>query len=55
MARLSGDGSSDIIALEPGYYGSEPMFAPSTDSKNEGDGYLLVVVYNGFEHQSAKQ
>ena len=52
MARLSGDGSSDIIALEPGYYGSEPMFAPSTDSKNEGDGYLLVVVYNGFEHRS---
>ena len=52
MARISGDGSSNVIELEPGYYGSEPMFAPSTDSKNEGDGYLLVVVYNGFEHRS---
>ena len=52
MARISGDGSSDVMELEPGYYGSEPMFAPSVDSKNEGDGYLLVVVYNGFEHRS---
>ena len=52
MARVFGDGSSDVVSLPPGYYGSEPMFAASSDSRGEGDGYLLVVVYNGFEHRS---
>ena len=38
-----------------GKYGSEPMFAPSVNAKNEDDGYLLDVVYDGFEHKSELQ
>lgn len=50
--RVTGDGESTLVTLEPGYYGSEPLFAPRVDAQGEDDGYLLVVVYDGFEHRS---
>ena len=59
MARISGDGHSDVIELEPGYYGSEPMFAPSTDSKNEGTGIcwlsFITVLSIAVNFASIKQ
>lgn len=53
--KLSTDGDSTCITLPPGYYGSEPLFVPAKDAKAEDDGYLLEVVYNGFEHKSELQ
>ena len=50
--RLGPDGSADMVTLPPGYYGSEPMFAPATNAQREDDGYLLEVVYNGYDHKS---
>ena len=50
--RLTHDGDSTMVTLPPGYYGSEPLFAPAKNAKAEDDGYLLEVVYNGFEHNS---
>ena len=55
ISRVTHDGNSTLVTLPPGYYGSEPMFAPSLEPKSEGDGYLLEVVYNGFEHRSELQ
>ncbi len=50
--RISADGDCKVVTLPPGYYGSEPLFAPAKDAKAEDDGYLLEVVYDGFRHRS---
>ena len=55
IQRVSYDGESQLVTLPMGKYGSEPMFAPSVNAKNEDDGYLLDVVYDGFEHKSELQ
>lgn len=52
IQRIDDEGKSEQLTLPPGYYGSEPLFAPARDAKREDDGYLLEVVYNGFEHKS---
>lgn len=55
ISRVTRDGEVDVIELAPGLYGSEPLFAPAVNAKSEDDGYLLEVVYNGFEHLSELQ
>jgi len=55
IQKVCFDGGSTLVTLPPGYYGSEPMFAPSTEARKEDDGYLLEVVYNAFEHKSELQ
>jgi carotenoid cleavage dioxygenase len=37
-------GESWTVALEPGRYASEPVFAPRIDARDEDDGYLLSFV-----------
>ena len=39
-----------VCELPKGYYGSEPM--PILNGEKEDDGYVLMVVYNAFEHLS---
>jgi len=51
--RITYDGDSTLVTLPAGYYGSEPMFAPATEAKKEDDGYVLEVVYNAYDHNSA--
>ena len=55
ISRVTRDGDSTVVTLPPGYYGSEPVFAPSLEAKREDDGYLLEVVYDGFKHRSELQ
>jgi all-trans-8'-apo-beta-carotenal 15,15'-oxygenase len=55
MSRVTFDGDATVVTLPPGYYGSEPLFAPKVDAKSEDDGYLLEVVYNAFDHNSELQ
>lgn len=55
IQRIDDDGQTDQLTLPPGYYGSEPLFAPATDATREDDGYLLEVVYDGFAHKSELQ
>ncbi len=55
IQRVTYDGDSTLVTLPPGYYGSEPMFAPAKDATKEDDGYVLEVVYNGFDHISELQ
>ncbi len=55
IQRVTSDGDCTLVTLPPGMYGSEPLFAPSTNSSTEDDGYILEVVYNGFEHISELQ
>ena len=55
ISRVTFDGDAQVLPLPPGYYGSEPLFVPSVDASSEDDGYLLEVVYNGFEHVSELQ
>ena len=55
IQRITFDGDAQLITLPPGYYGSEPMFAPATDATSEGDGYVLEVVYNAYDHMSELQ
>ena len=50
--KVSYDGESTLVTLPAGYYGSEPMFAPSTGAEKEDDGYVLEVVYDAFKHKS---
>jgi all-trans-8'-apo-beta-carotenal 15,15'-oxygenase len=52
LQRVEFDGNSSQLTLTPGYYGSEPLFVPATNATREDDGYLLVVVYNGYTHTS---
>ena len=49
------DGDITLNTLPPGFYGSEPLFAPSKDSDADADGYVLEVVYDAFEHRSSLQ
>lgn len=53
--KISYDGEATVVTLPPGYYGSEPLFAPSTSASAEDDGYLLEVVYDAFQHLSELQ
>lgn len=53
--RVEFDGGSTLVTLPPGYYGSEPMFAPALDSRAEDHGYLLEVVYDAYRHRSELQ
>ena len=55
ISRVTFDGQSTVVTLPPGYYGSEPLFAPRVGATSEDDGYLLEVAYNGFEHRSELQ
>ncbi len=53
--KVTFDGDSALVTLPPGHYGSEPLFAPSTDARKEDDGYLLEVVYDAYAHLSELQ
>ena len=53
--RVTDDGQCDCVTLPPGYYGSEPLFAPAKNAQREDDGYLLEVVYDGYNHLSELQ
>ena len=55
ISRVTFDGDATLVTLPPGYYGSEPLFVPGTNSQKEDDGYLMEVVYNSFEHKSELQ
>ncbi|MFP6837563.1 MAG: carotenoid oxygenase family protein [Pseudomonadales bacterium] len=55
IQKVSFDGDSTLVTLPPGYYGSEPMFAPSTTAEKEDDGYVLEVVYDAYKHKSELQ
>jgi all-trans-8'-apo-beta-carotenal 15,15'-oxygenase len=50
--KIDFEGVSSLVTLPPGLYGSEPIFAAREGAVAEDDGYLLEVVYNGFEHRS---
>jgi all-trans-8'-apo-beta-carotenal 15,15'-oxygenase len=53
IQRSTRDGQVELHTLAPGFYGSEPLYAPSTASDREEYGYLLTVVYDGFAHRSS--
>ena len=53
--RVSFDGESTLVTLPPGFYGSEPLFAPAKNARREDDGYVLEVVYDAFNHRSELQ
>lgn len=53
--RVGYDGDIQLNTLPPGFYGSEPLFAPAKDSNADADGYLMEVVYDGFAHNSSLQ
>ncbi len=55
IQRVNFDGKSTLVTLPPGHYGSEPLFAQAKNSQREDDGYILEVVYDGFEHMSELQ
>jgi all-trans-8'-apo-beta-carotenal 15,15'-oxygenase len=55
IQRVNFDGECTLVTLPPGYYGSEPVFAPAKGATREDDGYLLEVVYDGFAHKSELQ
>ena len=50
--RVEFEGGIQQVTLAPGYYASEPMLAPRIDSSGEDDGYVLMVVYDAFNHRS---
>jgi len=52
IQRVSHDGEVELLELSPGYFGSEPLFAPGSGSRDEGDGYILELVYNAHAHRS---
>ncbi|MBH79828.1 MAG: lignostilbene alpha-beta-dioxygenase [Gammaproteobacteria bacterium] len=52
ISRVSYDGDVQLLTLPAGYYGSEPMFAPAQGATREDDGYVLEVVYDGYNHVS---
>ncbi len=52
IQRVSFDGDIQLHTLEPGLFGSEPVFAPAVDSSDDADGYLLEVVYDAWKHLS---
>jgi all-trans-8'-apo-beta-carotenal 15,15'-oxygenase len=52
IAKVDENGEAQSLTLDQGYYGSEPVFAPRQGAKDEDDGYVLEVVYNGHKHVS---
>jgi all-trans-8'-apo-beta-carotenal 15,15'-oxygenase len=55
IQRVDYDGNAKVVTLPAGYYGSEPLFVPAVDARQEDDGYILEVVYNAFDHKSELQ
>jgi all-trans-8'-apo-beta-carotenal 15,15'-oxygenase len=55
ISRVAFNGDVETVTLPPGCYGSEPLFVPKVGARKEDDGYVLEVVYNGFEHKSELQ
>ena len=55
IQKLTEDGETTHLTLPPGFYGSEPLFAPAKNASKEDDGYLLEVVYDGYQHKSELQ
>ncbi|MEM8769835.1 MAG: carotenoid oxygenase family protein, partial [Pseudomonadota bacterium] len=53
--KMDFEGNGTVVTLPPGFYGSEPMFAPRQGARAEDDGYLLEVVYDAYAHQSELQ
>jgi len=51
--RANRDGDVQLHTLDPGFYGSEPLFAPSKNSADDNDGYILEVVYDAHAHNSS--
>lgn len=51
--RITADGDVQLHTLDPGFYGSEPLYAGSADRAGEEDGYLLEVVYDAHTHRSS--
>jgi all-trans-8'-apo-beta-carotenal 15,15'-oxygenase len=52
IQRVDFDGRSDVVALEAGCYGSEPLFVAAPNATREDDGWLLEVVYDAWKHRS---
>lgn len=50
--RVTFESDTQLVTLEPGYYASEPMYAARVGAGAEDDGYILVVVYDAFNHRS---
>lgn len=55
LQKLTEDGETTHLTLPPGFYGSEPLFVPAKNASKEDDGYLLEVVYDGYQHKSELQ
>ena len=55
IQKLTEDGETTHLTLPPGFYGSEPLFAPAKNATKEDDGYLLEVVYDAYQHKSELQ
>ncbi|RLE20963.1 MAG: lignostilbene alpha-beta-dioxygenase [Actinobacteria bacterium] len=53
IQRVTYDGDVQLNTLDPGFFGSEPLFAPAKHSDSDADGYILEVVYNAHEHNSS--
>ncbi|MEZ5167361.1 MAG: carotenoid oxygenase family protein [Acidimicrobiales bacterium] len=51
--KVTFDGDITLNTLDPGLYGSEPLFAPAKHSTADDDGYILEVVYDAHEHVSS--
>ncbi len=49
---LADEGRLDVYRLEAGDSTSEPVFVPRTKDGQEGDGWLLVVVFRGAQMRS---
>jgi carotenoid cleavage dioxygenase-like enzyme len=46
IQRITHDGEAQVLELPKGLYGSEPLFATRAGATDEGDGYVLEVVYD---------
>ena len=55
IQKLTEDGETSHLTLPPGFYGSEPLFAPAKNATREDDGYLMEVVYDAYQHKSELQ
>ncbi|GJM36877.1 MAG: lignostilbene alpha-beta-dioxygenase [Acidimicrobiales bacterium] len=51
--RADRAGNVQLHTLDPGFYGSEPLVAPASDSADDRDAYILEVVYDAFTHTSS--
>lgn len=55
IQRITQGGDAQVLELPKGLYGSEPLFAPRAGATEEGDGYVLEVVYDAWSHRSELQ